>query len=211
MTGIKVLNVSNNLITTIPKKTFPKLYELHTIDISHNHLTDIFNSIFQTLFSLRFLNMSYNDLETIKPSLFGSLPTLLELDLSYNKLESVARGALTRLASTRILSLRGNKLNTLFQLPISVSHLDLSYNSFEELPPKTWPSMNSLLSLDLSNNYLGDSLGEGSFSNLLTVQRLNLNYNGITNPPWVAISELSSLQYLYLEVCNCYLLKRLFS
>lgn len=200
MTGIKVLNVSHNLITTIPKKTFPKLYELHTIDISHNHLTDIFNSIFQTLFSLRSLNMSYNDLETIKPSLFGSIPTLLELDLSYNKLETVARSALTRLASTRTISLRGNKLKILFQLPISVSHLDLSHNNFEELPPKMWPSMNSLLSLDLSHNNLGDSLGEGSFTGLLTLQKLNLNYNGLRNPPWVAISELTSLQYLYLEV-----------
>lgn len=201
MTGIKVLNVSHNMITTIPKKTFPKLYELHTIDISHNLLTDVFNSIFQSLFSLRYLNMSYNELETIKPSLFGSLPTLLELDLSYNKLQSVARGALSRLASTRSLNLRGNMLRTLFQLPISVSHLDLSDNDFEELPPKLWPSMNSLLSLDISYNKLGDNLIEGSFSNLLTLQKLNLNYNGIRNPPWLAISELSSLQFLYLEVC----------
>lgn len=201
MTGIKVLNVSHNLITTVPKKTFPKLYELHTIDMSHNHLTDITNSIFQTLFSLRNLNMSYNDLDTITPGLFGSIPTLLELDLSHNKLNSVARSALTRLASTRTLILKGNKLKTLFQLPISVSHLDLSYNNFEEIPPKIWPSMNSLLSLDLSHNNLGDSLGEGSFASLLTLQKLNLNYNGIQNPPWVAISDLTSLQYLYLEVC----------
>lgn len=207
MTGIKVLNVSHNLITTIPKKTFPKLYELHTIDLSHNHLTDIFNSIFQSLFSLRTLNMSHNDLESIKPSLFGSIPTLLELDLSYNKLESVARSALARLASTRTLLLKGNKLKTLFQLPISVSHLDLSENSFDELPAKMWPSMNSLLSLDLSYNNLGDSLGEGSFANLLTVQKLILNYNGIQNPPWVAISDLTSLQYLYLEVFIDFLAK----
>ncbi|CAH2011462.1 unnamed protein product [Acanthoscelides obtectus] len=62
MTGIKVLNVSHNLITTVPRKTFPKLYELHTIDLSYNKLTDIFNSVFQTLFSLRYLNLSHNSL-----------------------------------------------------------------------------------------------------------------------------------------------------
>lgn len=188
------------MITTIPKKTFPKLYELHTIDVSHNSLTDIFNSVFQSLFSLRFLDMSYNNLETIKPSVFGSLPTLLELDLSYNKLASISRGALTRLASTRTLKVKGNMLKTLFQLPISVSHLDLSNNNFEHLEPNLWPSMNSLLNLDLSYNKLGDNLVKGSFSNLLTLQKLNLNYNDIRNPPWEAISELSSLQYLHLEV-----------
>lgn len=79
MTGLKILNVSYNQITTISRHTFPKLYELHTIDISHNKLKDIFNAVFQTLFSLRVLDLSHNDLEIIKPSMFGTLPTLLEL------------------------------------------------------------------------------------------------------------------------------------
>ncbi|XP_018576955.1 protein artichoke [Anoplophora glabripennis] len=202
MTGIKILNISHNAITSVPKKTFPKLYELHTIDMSYNNLTDIFNSVFQTLFSLRTLDLSHNNLESVKPRTFGAVPTLLRLDLSYNNLKSVARSGFTRLASTRELILRGNQLKTMFQLPISVSHMDLSYNDFEELPPKLWPSMNSLLSLDMSHNRLGDSLGDGAFTGLLTLQRLNLNYNGMTNPPLSAISELTSLQYLYLEGNN---------
>lgn len=210
MTGIKILNVSHNSITSVPKKTFPKLYELHTIDLSHNNLSDIFNSVFQTLFSLRFLDLSHNNLQSIKPSTFGAVPTLLKLDLSHNHLENVARSAFTRLASTRELVLRGNKLKLLFQLPISVSHLDLSHNEFEELPPDLWPSMNSLLSLDLSHNRLGDGLGQGSFGNLLTLQRLNLNYNGMRNPPYEAISQLTSLQYLYLEVSGLGLWLRVF-
>lgn len=200
MTGIKILNASHNLITTIPKGTFPKLYELHTIDLSHNNLSSIFNSVFQPLFSLRLLNLSHNSLESIKPSTFGTLPSLLEIDLSFNQLKEVARGSLARLTTTRKLSLRGNRIKSLFQLPISVSHLDLSYNEFEEIPPKLWPSMNSLLSLDLSYNQLGDRLVKGSFLNLLTLQRLNLNYNGLSRPPWEALSDFTSLQYLYLEV-----------
>lgn len=39
MTGLKILNVSHNQIETVPKKTFPKLYELHTIDLSYNNLS----------------------------------------------------------------------------------------------------------------------------------------------------------------------------
>lgn len=200
MTGLKILNVSHNQIAKIPKNSFPKLYELHTIDLSYNNLSDIFNSVFQTLFSLRMLDLSHNSLETLKPSTFGALPTLLELDLSYNQLRDIARSALTRLASMRNLIVRGNNLETLFQLPISVSHLDLSNNQIQQLPPKFWPSMNSLLSLDLSYNLLGDNLVQGSFQNLLTLQKLNLNYNGITKPPWAALSDLTALQYVYLEV-----------
>lgn len=104
MTGLKVLNASHNLIHSVPRQTFPKLYELHTIDISHNNLSEIHNAIFQTLFSLRYLNLSHNSLERIKPSTFGPLPTLLELDMSYNRLNDVARGSLTRLASCRCVS-----------------------------------------------------------------------------------------------------------
>lgn len=204
MTGLKILNVSYNHITSIPRKTFPKLYELHTIDLSHNNLSDIFNSVLQTLFSLRFLNLSHNNLETIKPSTFGALPTLLELDMSYSNVRDMAKSALTRLASTRNLILRGNKLSSMFILPISVSHLDLAENEFEQLPPKLWPSMNSLLSLDLSRNKLGDNLGSGSFTNLLTLQKLNLNYNGMTRAPYAALADMSSLQYLYLEVSTAY-------
>ncbi|XP_022909438.2 protein artichoke [Onthophagus taurus] len=202
MTGLKLLNVSHNEIVNISKNTFPKLYELHTIDLSYNNLTDIYNSVFQVLFSLRTLDLSHNHLEKLKPGTFGTLPTLLELDLSYNRLKDIPRSALSKLASTRKLSLKGNKLNSLFILPISTSHLDLSYNEFKEIPPKLWPSMNSLLSLDLSNNYIADNLVKGSFLGLLTLQTLNLNYNGLTKPPWEALSDFTSLQYLFLEGNN---------
>ena len=55
MKGIKVLNVSHNQMEDIPKNTFPKLFELHTIDFSHNSLTTIGRSVFTPLFSLRHL------------------------------------------------------------------------------------------------------------------------------------------------------------
>ncbi|XP_060827399.1 insulin-like growth factor-binding protein complex acid labile subunit [Bombus pascuorum] len=200
MTGLKVLNVSHNLIHSVPRQTFPKLYELHTIDLSHNNLSEIHNAVFQTLFSLRFLNLSYNSLEKIKPSTFGPLPTLLELDMSYNQLNDIARGSLTRLPSCRSLSVRNNRLTKIFQLPISLGSLDFSENWLEEIPTMdVWPTMNALLSLDLSGNRLGDNLKHGSFENLLTLRTLNLRSNNMTRPPWEALSTLTSLQYLYMQ------------
>ncbi|XP_044746672.1 chaoptin [Coccinella septempunctata] len=202
MTGLKILNVSHNELIKIPKATFPKLYELHTIDLSHNNLTEIFNAVFQTLFSLRHLNLSHNRMIIIKPSTFGPIPTLLELDLSYNLLSKIARGAFTRLDGMRRLLMKGNQLEEIFTLPQSVSYLDLSHNQLSALPEKLWPSMNSLLELDLSYNNLTDNLSGDSFSSLLTVQRLHLNHNGIQTPPYDALRTLSSLQYLYLQDNN---------
>lgn len=202
MTGLKVLNVSNNLLRIIPRHTFPKLYELHTIDLSHNQIKDIYNGVFQVLFSLRSLNLSHNSLEEIKSSMFGALPTLLELDLSNNGLREMSRGALARLASLRKLDMRNNLLERIFQIPISLSDLILSNNKLESIPSsgEPWPTMNSLLMLDLSRNHLQDSLSKGSFAGLLTLRILNLSYNGIGKAPREALSDLTSLQYLELEV-----------
>lgn len=60
--------------------------------------------------------------------------------------------------------------------------------------------MNALLTLDLSDNYLEDNLEKGSFTNLLTLQRLDLSRNYITEAPWESLADVSSLQYLYMQV-----------
>ena len=80
-------------ILDIPKKTFPKLYELHTIDFSYNNITEIDRSVFVNLLGLRHLNFTHNHLEQIESSTFGKVPTLLNIDLSYNFLKKVQRGA----------------------------------------------------------------------------------------------------------------------
>ncbi|XP_055377992.1 toll-like receptor 3 [Condylostylus longicornis] len=202
MTGIKILNATHNFIETIPKNTFPKLYELHTIDLSYNKLNSISNAVFQNLFSLRFLNLSYNEMEEIKSPTFGTLSTLLELNLSHNKLRSIARGGMAKLTSLRNFYLNNNELEKLFQIPISLTHLDLRFNQIKEIPENTWPRMNSLLYLDLSHNNIGDNIKSDSFTSLLTLQTLRLNSNGITKTFYNKLSDLTTLQYLYLEYNN---------
>lgn len=104
MTGLKILNVTHNQLKTIPRNTFQKLYELHTIDVSHNVITDIYNGVFQTLFGLRNLNLSHNSLNEIKASTFGPIPTLLELDMSYNLLQEIGRGSSLSRASSYLIT-----------------------------------------------------------------------------------------------------------
>ena len=110
---LKALVHSIFQIIDIPKKTFPKLYELHTIDFSHNNITQIDRSVFVNLLSLRQLNFRHNHLEVIESSTFGKLPTLLSLDFSYNRLKRVKRGAFGGLASLRSINL-GNVINFRF-------------------------------------------------------------------------------------------------
>lgn len=203
MTGLKVLNVSHNKISVIPRNTFPKLYELHTIDVSHNKLSDIAVAVFQVLFSLRNLLLSHNSLEEILSGTFGTLPTLLHIDLSHNQLRKISKQAFTRLQSVQTMSVRSNWLTSLFDIPQSLSYLDASHNVITLETPNRWPAMNALLALDLSHNEIQDNLVAESFYPLLTLQSLNLSSNGITVPPKDALSKLPSLRKLYLQV-SCY-------
>jgi len=81
----------------------------------------------------------------------------------------------------------------------------LSDNNITKIPPgRSWPVMNALLSLDLSNNRLGGDGGleEGAFANLISLQSLILSNNSISEVPWKALGDMPSVQHIYLNVNN---------
>lgn len=201
MAGIKILNVTHNSIKAIPKGTFPKLYELHTLDFSHNRIKSIGAAVFQPLLSLRSVNLSHNALEDLKSTTFGTLPTVLELFLNANSIKKINAATFVKMSSLSHLDLRNNYITQIPTIPISLSSLIISHNEIKNVgPDRAWPSMNALLSLDLSNNLLGDSMDSASFSKLLSLQSLILDYNSITKPPAEAVSPLVSTRHLSLRV-----------
>ena len=196
-----ILNLSYNSLQVIPKKTFPKLYELHTMDLSHNEISDIDGATLSNLGTLRHLNLSYNNMTTLGGSTIA-FNTLVELDLSFNGLKDVSRSAFTRLPSIRSLYLQHNDIANIFQLPISLNELNLADNKISKIPPhRTWPVMNALLSLDLSNNQLGceGGLEAGSFVNLISLQSLFLSNNSLSVVPWQALADMPSIQHIYFD------------
>lgn len=200
MTGLKLLNVSHNKIQNIPKNTFPKLYELHTIDMASNEITTISNGVFQTLVSLRNLNLSNNWISEINSTTFGTLPTILDINLDKNRITRVGRGALTKLNSLRTISLENNGLTHVIDIPISLNYLNLRNNCIKGISPKAWPIMNALLQVDLSENSLEDGLSKGSFEGLASLRYLNLSKNNISRIPTEGFLGLSTLQKLFLNV-----------
>ncbi|XP_050530520.1 chaoptin isoform X1 [Daktulosphaira vitifoliae] len=200
MAGIKVLNVTHNNITVIPKGTFPKLYELHTLDFSHNYIKSISPTVFQPLVSLRYINLSHNSLVDLKSGTFGTLPTLLELLLGWNSLKKINAATFIKLSSLSYLDLQYNNITQIPTIPISLSSLIVSHNKISRIAPDVaWPPMNALLTLDLSFNSLADSLTEDTFSKLLSLQSLILDYNSITTPPSAALAPLVSTRHLSMK------------
>lgn len=198
--GIRLLNVSHNSLMDIPKNSFPQLFELHTIDFSYNNISDIGKSVFTPLFSLRFLYFQHNNLVKLESSTFGQLPSLLEIDLSHNELQNVRRSVFSGLNSIRTIYIDHNHLDEIPTPPISLNHLHMSHNEVTEIKGRQpWPTMNSLIVLDLDYNRLGDSIEGGRFDNLNTVGTLKLRGNNITRPPWEALGALQSLRTLNLD------------
>lgn len=200
MSGIRLLNVSYNNIEVIPKQTILKLYELHTIDVSHNSLSEIADNIFQPALGLRFLNLSYNSLEKLKVSTFGAVTTLLELDLSHNQLSMVHKETFVKLVSLQYLTLEQNLMDKMIQPPLALSYLNYRSNRLSSIDREAWPVMNALLSLDLTDNQLGDNLESDNFVGLLTLRELHLSSNGMTKISRGNFAGLNTLQNLNLDV-----------
>eukprot|EP00095_Tigriopus_kingsejongensis_P011359 maker-scaffold444_size168727-snap-gene-0.34 protein:Tk11359 transcript:maker-scaffold444_size168727-snap-gene-0.34-mRNA-1 annotation:"Chaoptin" len=198
--GIRILNVSHNTLEDIPKKTFPKLFELHTIDFSHNNISEIGRSVFSPLFSLRYLTFRHNKLKTLESSTFGKLPSLLEIDLSHNELDNVRRSVFSGFTSIRTIYMAHNQMDEIPAPPISVNQMFLSHNKIQTIKGRQpWPVMNSLIVLDLDYNELGDSIASDRFDNLRTLGTLKLRGNGLTRPPWEALQSLQSLRHVNLD------------
>jgi Leucine-rich repeat (LRR) protein len=202
LAAIQVLNVSYNNLAAVNKKSFHlrpnvRLYELAVIDLSHNKLTEVSGSMFEKFASLRYLNMSHNEIRRIGFGSFGNVPTLLEIDLSHNRLRDVS--SIGGLFSLNVLKLQFNQLKSVPSIPVALNYLSLEANVIETIPCSSFPAINSLLSLVLRNNSVS-SVDSDSFCNLLTLNRLDLTSNNITDLPMftAALQKLSSLQTLEL-------------
>lgn len=67
LTGMRVLNLSHNVIGEINRKHFTtkKLFELQTIDLSYNNITDISGNVFEKFVSIRSINLTRNFINKI--------------------------------------------------------------------------------------------------------------------------------------------------
>merc|ERR1719245_48788 len=121
------------------------------------------------------------------------------MDLSHNRLSRVRRGAFQGLVSIRKLVMDYNNMTEIPLPGISLIDFSLANNQIHEIKGRqAWPVMNSLIRLNLDNNFLGESLTGGRFDNLNTLGTLSLRGNNITNVPREALGALQSLQHLHL-------------
>ena len=138
LTGLKILNLSNNNLVEIDQSLFTKkLKNLEELNLSNNKGLE-FISPFSNLTGLKILNLSNCGIEEIIMKDFNGLGNLVELNLSNNNIEKLEENVFENLYSINKIYLNNNELTT------------ISYNHFNKLP--------HLEELNLLNNKFKEGL-----------------------------------------------------
>ncbi|XP_015906056.1 protein halfway isoform X2 [Parasteatoda tepidariorum] len=184
----KILNFSNNKISSIGDEAFKEQKYLEILDLSINDLNELQNSDFNHLMSLKNLTVSRNKIKTIGEDTFSNLHNLLFLDLSDNDIELVKSKWFSPLRYLLYLSLSHNRIelinNNSFGHLSHLQYLDLSYNNLKAISHVGFQRMKGLKFLSLSMNEL-TTFKENPLKQNLLLEQVNLTGN-----PWICDEKL---------------------
>ena len=203
LVSLRKLHLSANRLTDIPGE-LGKLYNLEEFSMQLNPLTGPIPPELGNLANLRSLNLSLNASLTgpIPPEL-GKLTNLGELHLWGNQLTGSIPPELGDLANLEVMNLSGNDLTGVVPMElgnlVSLESLLLRANGLTTIAGGLG-GMRNLLDLDLAENrFASDGLPPGVFSNLPSLEGLDLGRNQLTELPTGMFLGLPRLSHLRLE------------
>ncbi|XP_052901197.1 chaoptin-like [Anopheles moucheti] len=193
MSELSRLNMSDNRITTIPVGMFSPLVGLQNLDLSRNSITKIASGAFAIAVahgyeehglyhqSLHF-DLSYNNISIIENNAFMHAS---KINLRNNKLIGIGQYAFDNQTALQSLDLSGNVQlkNFDFLHNLRALHdLDMSRMnfSFDGVPHNIFNDLDSLTTLDLSNNHIFE-IPIGIFAELQSLNFINLRHNSISH------------------------------
>ena len=203
--GLKVLILSNNILTTLPPTVCQNLPRLKILKLDNNRLSNLTSDIFKGRCeqTLLMLNLSYNELINPPHDLFKTTNKLKTLDLRQSRLIQLCKDSFSSLTVLEILYLGDNELPTLphdvFSSLRRLYTLDLSGNVISSLPHDVFASLGRLYTLDLSGNLIS-SLPHDVFASLgYWLSTLDLSGNVISSLPHDVFASLGRLPTLDLS------------
>ncbi|XP_073529648.1 nephrocan-like [Phyllobates terribilis] len=150
LNNLKVLEVWNNKLTSIPR-SFPS--KLEALKLGDNLIRSLHHKDFEGLTRLSILEIQNNLLNTLSFEVFSSLSNLQTLILDGNGMHTVS--GVARLPNLKYLNMENNKLmffyDNFFPHFPSLQYLRLAGNQFVRVPPQL---PKSLLSLRLERNHI---------------------------------------------------------
>jgi len=111
--NLQKLYLRNCKIGEIERETFKGLTNLVELDLSHNLLVTVPSLALGYISSLRELTLASNHIHKIEGQAFGNTPSLHKLDLSHCDIQTISAQAFAGLQGLTLLRLNGNKLSEL--------------------------------------------------------------------------------------------------
>lgn len=198
---LRLLSLTNNLLTGSVPDSLAGLPDLHTLDLSNNRLSGLIppSLLLPSSPSLKVLILSNNGGLTGEIPAGFSTSQVLHLDLSHNSIY----GELPSLPATlRYLSVADNSMCGTIETAFSgttvpdLAFLDLSMNSFSGQIPSNVFSIPSLTSIFLDRNNFTGTLAVPVTTTPVSWAVIDLSHNGITGQ---IPAELAPASALYLN------------
>lgn len=200
LTSLRVLNMSNNKLESLPAGLFTSCKEMREIYLQHNSLYEMARGLFRRLEQLLVLDLSDNQLSSshIDDGTFVGLIRLIVLNLSHNALTRIGSHTFKDLFFLQILDLRNNSIGYIEDnafLPLYNLHtLNLAENRLHHISALLFNGLFVLSKLTLSNNLI-NNIDPQAFKNCSDLKELDLSSNSLPKVP-EALKELSFLKTL---------------
>ncbi|KAJ3592551.1 hypothetical protein NHX12_007678 [Muraenolepis orangiensis] len=202
--GLKVLLLSTNNITSMAGGAFVNLQSLQKLDLSGNQIGALGDAFALGLGSLSHLVLARNRLTALESGSFRNLDGLARLDLSANLIGQIRAGAFGGATSLRRLHLEGNRLRALEPGFFSTLHalevLGLRGNTIGRVEPGVLAPLPSLAFLDLSFNQLS-----GLHYKTLLAMRAPVTHVLLEGNPWHCDCELQRVFHKLARVRRIFL------
>lgn len=196
LTSLRILSLAQNRLRSLPRDTFQNT-KLEHVDLSNNEFQVMPSSaLAEVSDTLRTLNLSGNHIQHIDSTMLAATLKLMALSLANNRLTILPDNVFMGLGSLLSLDLSANPIRAnfkeLFHFTQRLKDLRLAGTRLESVPELHLPS---LLSLDLTGNYLAD-LDCAALENLAQLRHLLLSHNKLTSLPsscWRYVPRLKTL------------------
>ncbi|KAL3888341.1 hypothetical protein ACJMK2_000711 [Sinanodonta woodiana] len=193
LNSLKSLNLSKNALTSLDSSTglFSHLRSLTHLYLGFNKLTRINNSMFRNMTGLSQLGLESNRISTIDSDTFQAIHSLQTINLSNNTLTNIQSELFKGLSKLLRIEFNGNLLQILEQTTViepSVRLISLSSNKFTEIPTGFLQHLQNIQTeVNLAENQIRN-IPAGSLDKI-HLQKLNLSFNLIEFIQFNAFSD----------------------
>ena len=199
---LKMFSLENNKLEFIPENVFIYLNRMFTLNVGNNLIKEINKKSLNGLVVIKTINISFNQLTILKKDTFVSAKTLNNLFLQNNKIEIIESGAFSSLVNLTFMNLQNNQIKYLTSDSLSglnflnsLRILNISNNPIEIIETNLIEKFIFLDKFILENSYSINQLSRKNFTNLTMIYFQGLIYPNV-------LQKAENLKYLFLSHCR---------